>query len=52
MYDCDFDSDICCNPKQQQQQQQYQPYPVNATNNIATYRVWEGWDVDGPCLYP
>ncbi|MFS7960140.1 hypothetical protein Hanom_Chr08g00699701 [Helianthus anomalus] len=35
-----------------QQQQQQQPYPVNPTNSKATYRVWGGWDVDRPCLYP
>ncbi|MFS7938274.1 hypothetical protein Hanom_Chr05g00437551 [Helianthus anomalus] len=33
-------------------QQQQQPYPVNPTNSQATYRVWGGWDVDRPCLYP
>ncbi|KAJ0724781.1 putative Thioredoxin-like superfamily [Helianthus annuus] len=32
--------------------QQQQPYPVNPTNSKATYRVWGGWDVDRPCLYP
>ncbi|MFS7974756.1 hypothetical protein Hanom_Chr10g00872441 [Helianthus anomalus] len=34
------------------QQQQQQPYPVSPTNSRATYRVWGGWDVDRPCLYP
>ncbi|MFS8014009.1 hypothetical protein Hanom_Chr15g01339631 [Helianthus anomalus] len=32
--------------------QQQQPYPVYPTNSKATYRVWGGWDVDRPCLYP
>ncbi|MFS7981847.1 hypothetical protein Hanom_Chr10g00955821 [Helianthus anomalus] len=34
------------------QQQQQQPYQVNPTNSDATHRVWGGWDVDRPCLYP